>query len=163
MKIGFGFYGIADGTDAKTGYTRDFRDCWDNIQENLINPFVEAGHTSKIYASTYPFQQADAERDFWNKVNPEKVIFNRMQGSNAFTAKSALHNAFDGEDLDIVVFTRFDILFHQKMNVFPIKYDGVNLLFREDPVWWDSHRFVCDCFYIWNHQYSGVMLSLIHI
>jgi hypothetical protein len=154
MKIGFGFYGITHGIDAKTGYQRDFRDCWFNIQENLIQPFVERGHEAVTYASTYRFDNAEIEKDFWTLLNPKKVVYNKFEGSDAFTAKSGLHNAFDGEDLDLVVFTRFDILFHQKMTDFHIDFNKVNILFPEDPQWWASHRFVCDCFYIWNHRFS---------
>jgi hypothetical protein len=154
MRIGFGFYGISHGLDKKTGYYRDFRDCWENIKENVIQPFVDLKNEAVIYASTYRMEDKKAEEDFWSYVNPRKVIFSQLEGSDAFTAKSALHNAFDGEDLDLVVFTRFDILFHQKITTFPIDFTKVNIFFPEDPMWWQSHRFVCDCFYIWNHKFS---------
>ena len=148
MKIGFAFYGITHGVDSKTGYQRDFRDCWSNIQENLIDPFVAQGHEAVNYASTYTFNDPDVEKDFWSLVNPKKLIINNMEGSDAFTTKSALHDAFQHEDLDVVIFTRFDILFHQKMTEFPIDFEKVNILFPEDPQWWASHHFVCLFLYL---------------
>jgi len=50
MKIGIGFYGITEGTDPKTGYSRDFRHCWSNIQQNIIQPIIAKEHEVKIYA-----------------------------------------------------------------------------------------------------------------
>jgi len=154
MKIGIGFYGITEGTDPRTGYSRDFRHCWSNIQQCVIQPYKDAGHDVKIYASTYSFNDASTEKEFFKLVNPTKVVLSQFEGSDAFTAKSKLHDAFDGEDLDVIIFTRFDIHFHQDMSKLSIDYDKINILFPEDPKWWESHRFVCDCFYVWNHKFS---------
>jgi hypothetical protein len=158
MKIGFAFYGITHGTDKKTGYTRDFRECWDNIQTLLIDPFKELGHETINYASTYPFGDLEVRDEFYRLVAPKKVIYPDFEGSNAFTAKSALHEVLIGEELNAVIFTRFDILFHDKIAFHTqIDYNKVNVLFPEDPNWWASHRFVCDCFYIWNHKFSPLV------
>ncbi len=155
MKIGFAFYGITEGTDPKTGYSRDFRHCWNNIQQYLIRPFVEKGHEAIIYASTYPFKDASTEKEFFSLVNPKKVVMSHFESSDAFTAKSALHNAFDGEDLDLIIFTRFDIHFHQDMSQLNIDYDKINFLFPEGDGWWERAMFTCDCFYIWPHRLSN--------
>lgn len=157
MKIGIGFYGITEGTDPKTGYSRDFRHCWDNIRKNLIKPYEDAGHDVKIYASTYVFENESTKDEFFKLVNPTKVVLSQFEGSDAFTAKSRLHDAFEGEDLEVVIFTRFDIHFHQDMSKLNVDYDKINILFPEDPQWWESHKFVCDCFYIWNHRYSPLV------
>lgn len=155
MKIGFGFYGITKGTDKRTGYSRDYKHCWNNIQEMLVKPFVEQGHTPVTYASTYHFENSEDRDEFYSTVNPHKVVFSNFQGSDAFTAKSALHECFIGENLDAVVFTRFDIHFSKVIAHEPnLDFNKVNFLFPEDPVWWKSHNFTCDCFYIWNHKYS---------
>lgn len=154
MKIGFAFYGITHGTDKRTGYTRDFRHCWDNIQNMLVQPLVNQGHDAVFYASTYPFDDEIVRDEFYRLVNPRKVIYSQFEGSDAFTAKSALHDVLIGEDLDAVVFTRFDIHFSQDMSLLNYDWNKINILFPEDPVWWESHRFVCDCFYVWNHKFS---------
>lgn len=161
MNIGFGFYGIAHGTDKKTGYTRDFRHCWSNIEENLIKPFSNSGHSVYKFVSTYyPWTDNDVEKDFWDMIKPTRVYYSSLEGSDAFTSKSKLHDAFMHEDyLDLIIFTRLDIHFHQPMNFSNIDYNKINILFPEDPQWWESHRFVCDCFYIWNHKFSPQMCS----
>jgi len=154
MKIGIGFYGITEGTDPKTGFSRDFRHCWDNIQQFLIQPIKAVGHDVSIYASTYPFDDLNTEKDFFRLVNPKKVILSNFETSDAFTSKSALHNAFDGEDLDFIIFTRFDIHFHQDMSLLSMDVDKINFLFPEGDGWWESAMFTCDCFYAWPHRLS---------
>ena len=158
MKLGFAFYGITQGIDKKTGYSRDFRHCWNNIQTMLIQPFIDQGHEAINYASTYPFEDKQVEEEFFDMVKPRVTVFSDFSKSDAFTAKSKLHDAIQGEELDAVVFTRFDIHFSKKIaQEKSIDFNKINFLFPEDPIWWKSHLFVCDCFYIWNHSFSEVM------
>ena len=154
MKIGIGFYGITEGTDPKTGYSRDFRHCWSNVHDNIVQPLIDAGHDVKIYASTYPFTDASTEEEFYKLVNPTKVVMSDFATSDAFTAKSRLHDAFDGEDLDFIVFTRFDIHFHQKITELDLDFNKINFLFPEGDGWWQQAMFTCDCFYAWPHYFS---------
>jgi hypothetical protein len=154
MKIGIGFYGITEGTDPKTGYSRDFRHCWDNIQQNIIQPIIAKEHEVKIYASTYPFKDASTEKEFFKLVNPTKVVMSHFETSDAFTAKSKLHDAFEGEDLDFIIFTRFDIHFHQSIMELDVHDRKINFLFPEGDGWWERAMFTCDCFYAWPHEFS---------
>lgn len=155
MKIGFGFYGITDGTDERTGYSRNYKHCWNGIQKYLIQPFVDKGNEAVIYASTYPFTTKESELEFISTVKPKKILYSDFATSDAFTSKSALHDAFVDEDLDVIIFTRFDIHFTKIIANEDIDFSKFNFLFPEDENWWRSHRFACDCFYIWNHKYSN--------
>ena len=155
MKIGFGFYGITDGTDERTGYSRNYKHCWNGIQKYLIQPFVDRGNESVIYASTYPFTTKESELEFISTVKPKKILYSDFATSDAFTSKSALHDACVDEDLDVIIFTRFDIHFTKIIANEDIDFTKFNFLFPEDENWWRSHRFACDCFYIWNHKYSN--------
>lgn len=158
MKIGFAFYGITYGQDKRTGYSRDFRHCWNNITTMLIEPFVKQGNEAIIYASTYPFEDPQVEVDFFEMVKPKVTVFSDFSKSDAFTSKSKLHDAIQDEELDVVVFTRFDIHFSKVIaNEKTIDFNKINFLFPEDPKWWQSHSFVCDCFYIWNNSFSEIM------
>lgn len=155
MKIGFAFYGIAHGTDKKTGYTRDFRHCWPNINRMLIQPFINKGHEAVIFASTYKIEDPQVDTEFYNTLKPKVVVYSDFETSDAFTSKGRLHDAFaDEKDLDLIIFTRTDIHFSQVIADLPIAYDKFNFLFPEGDGWWDRARFACDCFYIWPHKYS---------
>ena len=46
MKIGFGFFGITDGTDVRTGYSRNYKHCWNGIQKYLIQGNFESNFIS---------------------------------------------------------------------------------------------------------------------
>ena len=59
---------------------------------------------------------------------PKKIVYSDFATSDAFTSKSKLHDAFIGEDLDVIIFTRFDIHFSKVMANEDIDFNKFNFL-----------------------------------
>lgn len=148
MKLGFSFYGIIYGAGGRTGSDRDFRHCWPGLKRDLIDPFIDRGHEAKIYFSGYPIHDSKVEKEFYELVNPDRVVYSHFARSDPFTAKYAAFNNFMNEDIDAVVFTRSDIHFSCIIANEIIDWNKVNFLFPEGDGWWDSYNFTCDNFYI---------------
>lgn len=155
MKIGFSFFGIIYGPGGRTGSDRDFRHCWPGLKRDLVDPFLDLGHTAKIYFSGYPIQDEKIEREFYDLVKPDKVNYSHFANSNPFTAKYAAFNNFIDEDIDVVIFTRSDIHFSKIMADEDIDFFKFNFLFPERG-WWEDYNFTCDNFYVIPKQYFEV-------
>lgn len=156
MKIAFCFFGILYGKGGKTGCERDFRHCWPNIERMIVDPYRKLGHDVKLYFSSYPIEDASAEKDFYKLVKPDKIIFSQLEGSNAFTSKKRLFETFiDDTSIDTVIYTRSDIHWNQQFIDTNIDYKKFNFLFREKD-WWNSHMFACDNLYIFPQNMSKV-------
>lgn len=162
MKLGFSFFGIIYGAGGKTGSDRDFRHCWPDMKKDLIDPFVNLGHSSKIYFSGYRIKDEQIEKEFYDLVKPDKVNYSHQPDSNPFTAKYAAFNNFMDEDIDAVIFTRSDIHFSKIMANENIDFTKFNFLFRELG-WWENHLFTCDNFYIIPKRYFEVTRKAMEI
>lgn len=156
MKIAFVFFGIIYGPGGRTGSDRDFRHCWPNLKRMLVDPFVAQGHQAQIYFSGYPFLDQEIEKQFYNLVNPNQIVFSNFFNSDPFTAKGAAFQAFENADVDFVVFTRSDIHFCKVMANEPIDYSKFNFLFPELG-WWETHNFTCDNLYLFPHKYTPLV------
>lgn len=152
MKLGFSFFGIIYGAGGRTGSDRDFRHCWPGLKRDLVDPFVELGHTAKIYFSGYRIQDDQVEKEFYDLVKPDKVNYSNQKDSNPFTAKYAAFNNFINDDIDAVIFTRSDIHFSKIMANEDIDFLKFNFLFPELG-WWESYNFTCDNFYVIPKKY----------
>ena len=152
MKLGFSFFGIIYGPGGRTGSDRDFKHCWPDLKKDLIDPFVDLGHTSKIYFSGYRIRDNQIEKDFYDLVKPDKVNYSHQPESNPFTTKYAAFNNFMDEDIDAIVFTRSDIHFSKIMAKENIDFTKFNFLFPELD-YWDSNKFTTDNFYVIPKMY----------
>jgi hypothetical protein len=154
MKIAFCFFGILYGKGGKTGCERDFRHCWPNIKRMIVDPYKQLGFDIKLYFSSYPIEDAKAEKDFYEQVNPDKVVFSKLENSNAFTSKEKLFETFlDDDTIETVIYTRSDVHWNQKIINTNIDYKKFNFLFRERD-WWYSQMFACDNLYIFPQSMS---------
>jgi hypothetical protein len=147
MRLGFSFFGIIHGAGGRTGSDRDFRHCWPGLKRDLIDPFIDLGHTAKIYFSGYPIHDTSIEKEFYDLVKPDRVNYSHFANSDPFTAKFAAFNNFMDDDIDVVIFTRSDIHFSRIMADEDIDFFKFNFLFPELG-WWETHHFTCDNFYV---------------
>jgi hypothetical protein len=161
MKIGFCFYGITYGTQSTKGF-KDYRHCWTNIHEMLVQPFIDNGHEANIYVTTYPFSDPDIEQEFYATVKPEKIHFCEFEGSDPFTCKGAF-DAFQNENLDFIILTRFDIHFHKVLFNENIDYTKFNFLYPETGgFWWDILRWTTDNAYMWPMHLTNQVHQSLH-
>lgn len=163
MKIGVFLFGISYNTN-RHGNQVDFRHCWSNIEDMLIIPFKEQGHDVKVFTCTYIFQDKEIEKEFFKMIHPDKSLFLTYKGSDKTTCKENLFRLIqDRDDIDLVIFTRFDIHFKKKIVFDNINLSKFNFLFREDNVHcWNQHKYTTDNFYIWPYIMTDIVkVSLI--
>jgi len=154
MKIGFVFFGIIYGPGGKTGSDRDFRHCWPNLKRMVIDPFVKRGHEARIYFSGYPFTDKEIEKQFYEMVKPDGVVFSKFENSNALVTKTSAFGAFMNTDNDVIIFTRSDIHYSKIIAEMNIDFHKFNFFFKEASGWWKHQRFTNDNLYIFPNSLS---------
>lgn len=159
MRIAIAFFGILHGKGGKTGCERDFRHCWPNIEEMVVKPYRDLGHDVKLYFSSYPFENEQIEKEFRDMVKPDKIVYSKLEGSNAFTSKVALFQTFmDDISVDYIIYTRVDMHWMKPFIHTKIDYDRFNFLFKEKG-WWESHMYACDNLYVFPRYMSRIVLQ----
>lgn len=144
MKIALSVVGISHAEIADR--TRRWDQCLSNIQETIIDPFKSVGSV-KTYITTYDHQYIQPLLEFFN---PEKYLVSDITGSNQLdTYINSLSLLLD-EDIDIVVTTRFDILFSKPITDLGMHYDKFNVLFAEDG--WTHLNFTCDNLFVFPRR-----------
>lgn len=157
MKIGIAFFGILYGYKDREGVSRDYRHCWPNIRENIIDPLEKEGHLVSIYFSTYDFENTILTDEFLESLKPTKVILCKYEGSDQYTTKSALFTAFEDDHLDTILWTRTDIHFMKHISTWNIQYNKFNFLFREKDHWENGLQYTTDNMYIWPHHMTRIV------
>jgi hypothetical protein len=161
MHIAFGFYGIIHGAGGRTGSDRDFRHCWPNINEMVINPFRRAGHTADIYFAGYPVSNKEVMDDMERMVKPKHIFYSQFEGSDPFTAKGNLVNNLIDVKADVIVFTRSDVHWSRRPSSGKIDWKKFNFLFKEQG-WWEEWGFACDNFYIYPKHMAANVAQAMH-
>jgi hypothetical protein len=138
------------------GQQVDFRHCWGNIEKMLIKPLQQQGHDIKIMASTYPFDDKDVEKDFYNMVKPYKVQFSDFTNSNKSTTKCASFDLIENED-DVILLTRFDIHFKKEFPFHFVDTNKFNFLNPEGNLWWKTSQYTNDNLYIWSNSFTSLV------
>lgn len=144
MRIGIVFIGIT------WGHGRDFTHCYPNIKETLIDPLSKE-HEVSVYVATYGSERAD---EVLSMYKPKKSTVIDFTGSHQVTTYIKGLELLRGENLDVVITTRFDIHFNQNMAEAPYKLDKFNALFKEKGwwVWWKKLKFTTDNFYVFPYS-----------
>jgi len=169
MKIGINLVGVSynDGT---IGRYRNYEDAIDGFMTNVVNPLKEEGHDIFFYLFTYDSVKRE---DILKIYNPVKSTFldpnyNKMGGGDVLEQTMKIIsvtyinslNALIGEDLDLVISTRFDISFNlNPFKEFNFEFDKFNFLFRE-PEYMEL-PIVSDTFYVFPHSMTENFIEAI--
>ena len=139
MNIGIVFVGIS------YGHGRDFRHCYENIKNNLLDAFGEDNSVS-VYSCTYNSELND---ELIQLFKPKKYTFLEFKDSHQLTTYKTALSLTLGEELDFIITTRFDIHFHKEISTIPFDFRKFNALFKEKGhwQWWSKHKFTTDNLY----------------
>ena len=136
MRIGINLVGVSynDGT---IGRYRNYEDALEGFMTNVVNSLKEEGHDIFFYLFTYDSpKKEDILRTYtpikstfldpnYNKMGGGDVIENQMK-IISLTYINAL-NELIGEDLDLIISTRFDISFNiNPFKEFNFEFDKFN-------------------------------------
>jgi len=141
MKIGINLVGVSYN-DGIIGRYRNYEDALEGFMSNLVNPLKEEGHEIFFYIFTYDSPKKD---DIIKTYNPVKSTFldpnyNKMGGGdvleNTMKIISVTYinslNELIGEELDLIISTRFDISFLKNpFKEYPYDLKKCNYLWRE--------------------------------
>jgi hypothetical protein len=156
MKIGISLCGVSYGI-RPSFMRRDFREVYPNFVDTVINPFL-VDNQIRIYTTTYPHQYYD---DLLRTYNPTKSQLIIPEGSTiASTYKKSLE-LLRGEDLDILICTRFDMWFNQSLGSLKVDLNKFNFLFREKGTW-ESQQFVTDNLYVFPFRYLDNFIKAVN-
>ena len=141
MRIGINLVGVSYN-DGIIGRYRNYEDALEGFMTNIVNPLKEEGHDIFFYLFTY---DSPKKEDILKTYNPVKSTFldpnyNKMGGGDvienqikiiSLTYINSL-NELIGEDLDLVISTRFDINFLKNpFKEYSYDFDKCNFLWRE--------------------------------
>jgi len=149
MKIAVLLTGISLGDRAK-----DWKLAKSQIKDKVINCWPSTFDIS-VYITTYPHSEL---KELINFYSPKKhQILDYETSDQRITYAKSLEMLI-GEDIDLIVSTRFDIDFVYPLSEYPINFNKFNFLFKEGGGWWESHQFTSDNLFIFPKKY---LLSLI--
>jgi len=148
VKIGIGLVGLSSGFR-----NRDWRRTKDEIKNKVINCW--SGHEVNLYLST-----EDITQELLDFYNPKKYVDTKLvpfihTEFRILNKLIYLVNVMENEDLDLVIITRFDIIFFNSLSSLNIDYNKFNFLFREKNHFYDGRGFTCDNLYVFpKHMLS---------
>jgi hypothetical protein len=124
--------------------SRSYLECKENFLQELHTP-IKKLYNVKNYITTYISSESQNILDFYK---PEKALllnYNKSHQINTFISSIQM---LENEKLDLVIITRFDMLFKPNALVkLVIHGEKFNFLCKEKDHW-DNFNFVNDCFYI---------------
>lgn len=146
MKIGVILVGVSYSVDDTHHAWRNYEHCIDNIlsginflknQNNTVSTYLCTYNNKKIYdiIESYNAKKCTIlpKHERYHTMLPEFCINGSCNRNMVSTYYESL-KLLDGEDLDFVIITRFDIWF--KENIFKkLNYNKFNFLFRHAELW----------------------------
>jgi hypothetical protein len=135
MKIGINICGVAKDY---TGENRriDWIYCFYRIKQNIIDCWKENGHEVKVYITTYDFG-GEVElllkeyAPFKYQILKYEEIYPIYEGGSRLYIQKLSHELLKDEDLDIIVDTRFEVIFYKPITEYNIDFNKINFLFKE--------------------------------
>ena len=123
-------------------YTIDFRDTYNNVNNNLIEPYIKQGHEVDTFFVTYNSSIEDKLQELYK---PKKILFTEYKNTNNFNlkerGKKQINDRLQGIKLlesyaqehniiyDFIFVTRCDLYFYKDITQVGIDYEYFNVLF----------------------------------
>jgi len=131
----------------------DFFITYPGIKENIIDPLEELGGKFITYFDTYSFidcpkhdeQLIQTLKPARYNISESKEFSPRIVDSYIRVLKMVLE---DQADIDYVILSRFDAVYHTPITNLSIKWEHTNAAFRDDHGAWDSKHKISDLFFV---------------
>jgi len=144
MKLGLCLVGISHLIHTQRWPTsRSYLKNKDGFTESLYKPLLQ-NFNVKTYFTTYVSSEAGNIIEFYK---PEACQFLNFKNSHQIKTFIKSIELIEEEDLDFVLFTRFDLCFNkEEMKKLNFNLTKFNFLCKEKD-WWETYKFTNDCFY----------------
>ena len=156
MKLAVLFFGMSkaeyDNYWYRTRYLIDYEKSYENYQQHIFDFFKSKGYDIDVYFTTNALNDED-RRDICKKYNPLHCNFIQNHPHHIIGRNSKIINVMDlclqsGNMYDLVLITRFDLLFQKDFNQSNIHFDKFNMVsILEKP------NLICDNFYLFPYKY----------
>ena len=156
MKLAVLFFGMTkaeyDNYWYNTRYLIDYEKSYENYQQYIFEFFKSKGYDIDVYFTTNALNDAD-RMEICKKYNPVHCIFIENHPDHIIGRNSKIIIAMElclqsGNEYDLVLITRFDLLFQKDFNESNIQFDKFNMVsLLEKP------NLICDNFYLFPYKY----------
>jgi hypothetical protein len=139
-----------------TLYSVDYNNSYDNYKKYIFDYFNSKGYDIDVYISTNSFRENKDIKEFTDKYKPVKCSFiNDCEDCEdiVLSRNKMLESVIDicvkeGNDYDLVLITRFDLLFQKDFANSNIDFDKINIVsILEKP------NLICNNFYLFHYKY----------
>ena len=134
-------------------YSVDYKNSYDNYQRYIFDYFKGKGYDIDVYISTNKLNSDDDIAEIIDKYKPVKYRIADDCEDYIISRNKKLESAIDlciegGGEYDLVLITRFDLLFQKDFADSNIQLDKINIVsVLERP------NLICDNFYLFPHKY----------
>jgi len=156
MKLAVLFFGMSKAEYDNYWYNKryliDYEKSYENYKQYIFEFFKRKGYDIDIYFTTNALNDAD-RREICKKYNPVHCNFIQNHPHHIIGRNSKIINVMDlclesGNAYDLVLITRFDLLFQKDFNKSNIHFDKFNMVsLLEKP------NLICDNFYLFPYKY----------
>ena len=134
-------------------YSVDYKNSYDNYQRYIFDYFKGKGYDIDVYISTNKLNSENDIAEIIDKYKPVKYRIADDCEDYIISRNKKLESAIDlciegGGEYDLVLITRFDLLFQKDFADSNIHLDKINIVsVLERP------NLICDNFYLFPHKY----------
>jgi hypothetical protein len=163
MRLGLLFYGMSkchyNYYISNIKYYIDYEKSYENYKKFIFDFFIRKGYDIDVYFTTNYLDEADT-KTICEKYNPKKYNFMENVGNQVISRNSKLINVVNlclesKKSYDLILITRFDLLFQKNFSESNIQFDKFNLVsMLEKP------NFICDNFYLFPYKYLETFLNI---
>lgn len=130
-----------------TLYSVDYNNSYDNYQKYIFEYFTNKGYDIDVYISTNILFDKDKD-ELLNKYKPIKYSFIETKDKNKKINDVVDLCINEGKEYDMILITRFDLLFQKDFANSNIQFDKINIVsILEKP------EYICDNFYLFPYKY----------
>ena len=163
-KIAILFFGLTyhtychfSGKIKKVNYNLSF----DNYQEYIYKYFENLGYEIDTYFTTNNYCDESKKNRIRNKIKPKNCAFIKNNFNHHKSRNTKFLKVIElclNEDInyDLVLITRFDLIFQKKFEESNIKLDKFNLVSILE-----KNHLICDNFYLFPYQYLRKFYELL--
>ena len=156
MKLAVLFFGMSKAEYDNYWYNKryliDYEKSYENYKQYIFEFFKRKGYDIDVYFTTNALNDADRS-EICKKYNPVHCNFIHNHPHHIIGRNSKIINVMDlclesGNAYDLVLITRFDLLFQKDFNESNIQFDKFNMVsLLEKP------NLICDNFYLFPYKY----------
>jgi hypothetical protein len=140
-------------------YLVDYNNSYENYKKYIFDYFKNKGYDIDVYFTTNMLDDKD-KKEICDKYNPVKCNFMENEKDRIISRNTKFNDVIDlciesGIAYDLILITRFDLLFQKDFDKSNIQLDKFNLVSLLE-----KHDFICDNFYLFPYKYLHIFSNI---